>query len=392
MKSKAAVFYIGGAVALYLAATGLSYAVFSQINFGKKPAEVIAVPSAAPNGQFVVDPSLPRTEACPLNGLKFTEMERKKWAERRPLAVMIENHEESRPQSGLSYADIVYETVAEGGITRFMGVFYCGIAAFNKGLAPVRSARTYFLDWVSEYDALYNHVGGAGNCSDDTVDNRAKALCQIDKYGIKDLDQFGIPFPTCYRNYDRLDHPVATEHTMVCFTDKLYDLAKKRNWTNVDEEKISWDKNFIPWKFKDEAKETERGSVSMFKFTHWEGYEKDYVVQWDYDKGTNSYKRNNGGKPHLDLETKQQLTAKNVAIQFAKQTIGVDEHGHLLYGTIGGGKALIYQDGKEINGTWKKPSRTDRTKFFDEKGKEIQFNPGQIWFEIVGLDTKVAKA
>ena len=98
---------------------------------------------------------------------------------------MIENHAEARPQSGLSYADVVYEAVAEGGITRFMGVFYCGIAVRNVNLAPVRSARTYFLPWVLEYDALYNHVGGAGLCNDDTVDDRAKALCQIDQYKIK---------------------------------------------------------------------------------------------------------------------------------------------------------------------------------------------------------------
>ena len=67
------------------------------------------------------------------------------------------------------------------------------------------------------------------------------------------MDQFGISFPTCYRNYDRLDHAVATEHTMTCVTDKLLTLAAERGWTNVDAKGVSWDKNFQSWKFKDDA-------------------------------------------------------------------------------------------------------------------------------------------
>ncbi len=391
MKNKSNVFYIIGAIVLYLVATGISYAGFTLAD--QKKSTLTVVPSNVPatsKGKHVIDPSIPRTEVCPLNGLKFTEMERKKWEERRPLAVMIENHEEARPQSGLSYADIIYETVAEGGVTRFMGVFYCGIAVENLAFAPVRSARTYFVDWVSEYDALYNHVGGAGNCNDDTVDNRAKALCQIGKYGIKDMDQFGIPFPTCFRNYDRLDHPVATEHTMVCHSDKLYDLAKKREWTNVDENGVAWNKNFESWKFKEEPKDSVDGSVKSISFAHWESMVAEYGVKFEYDKTSNTYKRSTGGKPHMDLETNEQLAPKNVVIQFAKETIGVDEHGHVIYGTIGTGKALIFQDGKEISGTWKKINRIARTKFFDEKGKGIQFNPGQIWIDVVSLDTKIA--
>ncbi len=387
MKSKSIIFYIIGALLLYGASTGISYGAFTLL---KSNQSVTAVPvPSSEKGHFVIDPAIPKTEECPLNGQKFTKQEKDIWVGRRPLAVMIENSIDARPQSGLSYADIVYEAVAEGGIPRFMSVNLCGIAAYNIGFAPVRSARTYFVDWVSEYDALYNHVGGAGRCSDDTVDERAKALCQIQKYGIRDMDQFGIAFPTCYRNYDRLDHEVATEHTMVCFSDKLYDLAKKREWTNVDEEGVSWDENFVPWKFKDDTKEGERGTIASVSFVHWDGYEQNYGVQWNYDSITDSYKRVNGGQPHIDLETKEQLTAKNVVIQFTKETDGIDEHAHVLYGTIGTGKALIFLDGKAIVGTWKKPKRIDRTLFFDEKGKEITFNRGQIWIEVVSIDTKV---
>jgi hypothetical protein len=375
-------------LALYLIASGLSYATFTYA--GNKGVTSVSPTNTTPGTQehFFIDPSIPRTQPCPLNGKLYTKQEETVWQKRRPLAVMIENHAESRPQSGLSLADVVYEAVAEGGITRLMGVFYCGIAAGNVNLAPVRSTRTYFLPWVLEYDALYNHVGGAGVCSDPTVDERAKALCQIGQYKIKDMDQFGISFPTCYRNPDRLDHPVATEHTMVCVSDKLFSLAAARGWTNVDASGVAWDKNFVQWKFKDDAPVGDRGASFSATFTAWKDY-AEYAVKWVYDPASNSYKRFNGGAPHMDLETKEQLTAKNIVILFAAETGPVDEHMHLLYANIGTGTGILYQDGKTIKGTWKKPTRTSRTQFFDTNGKEVSFNRGQIWIEMLPVGTPI---
>ncbi|MBI5614143.1 DUF3048 domain-containing protein [Candidatus Gottesmanbacteria bacterium] len=380
-------------IGLFLLSTGVSFAAFSF--FQKGSTNSTSIPSLGgtsekkPTKKFSIDPSIPRTALCPLNGDKYTEQEKVIWEKRRPLAVMIENHEEARPQSGLSYADIIYESVVEGGTTRFMGIFYCGSAAFNIGLAPVRSARTYFLPWVLEYDAFYNHVGGAGNCNDPTVDERAKALCQIDQYRIKDMDQFGISFPTCYRNYDRLDHEVATEHTMVCFTDKLHVLGEKRGWTAIDDNEVRWDKNFVPWKFKEDAKESDRGASFSASFSGWKSMEKGYGVKWVYDKPTNVYKRFNGGVAHFDFESKEQLTAKVVIILFAKETGPVDEHGHLLYANIGSGDGFVYQDGKAIKMTWKKPLRTSRTQFFDKNGEEILLNPGKIWIHMLPTGTPI---
>jgi len=379
-------------VSLYLIATGLSYAAFSTF-LPSSSSEIpkIAVPTPATTQKhFAIDPSIPRTEPCPLNGMLYTKQEKDVWIKRRPLAVMIENHEESRPQSGLSRADIVYETVAEGGITRFMGIFYCGAAAESLALSPVRSARIYFLPWVLEYDGLYNHVGGAGNCDDPTVDDRAKALCRIGQWKVKDMDQFGISFPTCYRNYDRLGHPVATEHTMVCATDKLYQLAEKREWTNVDNLGVSWDKKFQSWKFKDDAKEGDRGSGQAVSYAAWESMAAAYGVRWEYDKATNSYKRLTGGVAHKDLETDEQLSPKVVVLMFAKYTPSLDEHAHVYFENIGVGDAMVFQDGKATKARWSKSDKSARTKFLDTKGKEIELNKGQIWIDMLAVGTKVA--
>lgn len=380
---------------LYLTATGLSFAIFSR-TAGSPLSDVVTVTTDSAGQQhFSIDPSVPRTEVCPLNGKLYTKQERELWEKYRPLAVMIENHVESRPQSGLINADVVYEAVAEGGITRFMGVFYCGVALNSVNFAPVRSARTYFLPWVLEYDALYAHVGGAG--CDDTVDPRARALCQIDEYGIKDMDQFALGIKTydktqflCYRNPDRLGHTVATEHTMVCTSGGLYNEAARRGWTNVDEDGVSWDENFGQWQFEDDAKENDRGSNTTIEFVAWEGYADDFGVKWEYDKIANVYKRNMAGSPHIDLENKKQLEAKNIVILYAKETATGDVHKHLLYANIGSGTGLLFQNGDATKITWKKPANTSRTRFYDTAtNKEITFVRGQIWIEMLPTGTDV---
>lgn len=390
-KEKIIIFLAG--LGLYFLTTGLSYAAFSLIEAGGSRADItspLAKVSPSAKVKYKVDPAIPRDQLCPLNGVKYTKQEKEVWEKRRPLAVMIENSEEARPHSGLSRADVVYEALAEGWITRLMAVFYCNTPFENITIAPVRSARTYFVDWVLEYDALYNHVGGANRIGPnaDITDPRADALGQIDRYGIKDLDQFGIGYPDCYRNPDRLDHPVATEHTMVCFSENLYKIADKRGWTNVDQKGIPWDKNYTSWLFKDDRKEEDRGTVDRVKLVFSEGYEK-YDVVWEYDKANNIYKRLNGGLPHYDLENKEQLSAKNVVIQLTKLIGSVDDLGHLLYVTTGTGKALIFQDGKVMVGTWVKQSRTSRTKYYDSLGKEIQFTRGLIWIEVLSSEKQV---
>ena len=145
---------------LYAVSTGLSFAGFSKLH-AVQQAQNPSTDTGTQSGSqqhFAIDPSVPRTETCPLNGMMYTKQEKEAWEKYRPLAVMIGNHTEARPQSGLSSADVVYEGIVEYGITRFMGVFYCGIAAKTVNLAPVRSARVPYLPWVLEYDALYKHV------------------------------------------------------------------------------------------------------------------------------------------------------------------------------------------------------------------------------------------
>lgn len=389
MNYKKILLYSIAGISLLVFTTGLSYLISGAFLNHRAPLSPQASATPTPGKKSKIDPSIPRTEACPLNGVLFTKQEKDIWSTRRPLAVMIENHLDSRPISGLSSADIIYEAVAEGGITRHMGIFFCGVAADNITLAPVRSTRIYFAKIVPEYDALYNHVGGAGNCDDPTVDPRAKALCFIHTNKIKDLDQFGLDFKSCHRLTNRTDKEVAYEHTMACYTDELYKVAAKRGWTNVDanvKKPISWDQIFVPWKFKDDG--SSKNTATNIKFGFWSN-KPDYDVAWKYDSTTNSYLRSNGGESVIDLNSNEQVSAKNVIIQFAKETGPVDEHLHMLYEVTGTGKTLIFQDGQVISGTWSKSTPTARTRFFDASGKEVQLNRGQIWIEILPLGNTV---
>ncbi|RJQ25640.1 DUF3048 domain-containing protein [Candidatus Parcubacteria bacterium] len=369
---------------IYLISTIISYFIFSGQVLSQTQSPTFSTPVVETkkdqSGRVVFEDKTPKTESCPLNGALYSKKQKDWWESHRPLGVMIENHQESRPQSGLSYADVVYEAVAEGGITRFLTVFYCQDAGI---IGPVRSARTYFLDFISEYgnNPLYAHVGGAN------TPGPADALSQIEKYGWQnhnDLNQFSIDFPTFWRDYERMGRTVATEHTMYSATEKLWAKAKERGLTQIDEDQVKWDEEFVPYKFKEDTSLDKRPENQIINFEFWSKH-KDYIVDWNYDKATNSYLRENGGEKHLDKNNNQQLSAKNIIFVFMRESNandGYEKNLHLLYGTKGTGKAVVFQDGKEIEGTWSKKSRTDHLYIYDKAGNEIKLNRGKIWFKI----------
>lgn len=397
---------------IFVLVSGLSYFLFSAIlpaNINKPTITSTTITTQKQTG--VISFEGPKTEICPINGQLFTKDEKNIWSTRRPLLVMIENHADSRPQSGLQNADVVYEAIAEGGITRFMGVFYCNAVkgATNKyDIGPVRSARTYFLDLASEYAdyPLYNHVGGS-NCSAPkdpvtgqqsgpcTTNKKAQALEQIADYGWNnkgtwgDLSEFSLSYRVCRREPERTGKVVATEHTMYCSTSELWKTAADRGLTNITKvNNQSWDKNYTPWKFSQKDQSIEVPQASTISFDFWPGY-KDYSVTWQYDKQSSIYSRLNADQPHIDFNLNQTITAKNIIIQFTKESRSIDEHLHNLYEVIGKGNGYLFQNGTKTEITWSKTTRTSRTIFKDQTGKEVNFVPGTIWIEILPIGSSV---
>lgn len=295
----------------------------------------------------------PVTYQSPLDGALYTS---KELVDRHPLAVSIENHPDARPQSGLSDASIVYEAITEGGITRFLAIFGPKDA---KEVGPIRSARLFFMDWLKEYDAFFAHAGG-----------NEDALANIDSYKIKDLNHSAKYF---YR--DSKGRSVASEHTLFSSTEKLYSYAKSKKFDTNG-------MNFTKFNFKKDSPTTEISKGAEIDFSN----NISYKVKWTYDPTNNVYLRFLAGKEHTDRNTGKQITAKNIVIQTVSRTLdptGSYGSQNWIFKTIGSGNATIMQDGKLISATWKKTSLTDRTKFYDESGQEIQFNGGNFWYEII---------
>lgn len=335
-----------------------------------------------------ISPDEARDQVCPLNGKMYTTTEKSAWEKRRPLAVMIENSPDARPQSGLSHADVVFEAVAEGGVTRFMALFYCDAQAQDVLLAPIRSARTYFIDYASGFNRpMYTHIGGAN------LAGPADALGQIREYGWQlenDINGlFTVAYPYFVRNENRLGKPVDTEHTVETSTEYLWQIATKREWTNMSPETkvgkkviagTDWKDGYKPWTFETEKGKV--GSTSKISYDFWSGY-AEYAVEWNYDSATDTYKRNLAGQPHVDHNNQKQLSASTIALLLTTEKGPIDEHKHMLYGTTGTGDALIFMHGDVVKARWTKKDRESELRFTDAKGKDIPMARGVTWISIL---------
>jgi len=380
--------YIGSAIAAYVtfATLGDSLPVPGR-NAGGGNQEDVAEEQLV-GTLLTIDPSEPKDQVCPLNGAYYTAAEREAWEKHRPLAVMIENSPDARPQSGLSQADIVFEAVAEGGVTRFMGMFLCDVQVSDTTLAPVRSARVYFIDYASGFNyPLYTHVGGAN------VPGRTDALGRLSDYGWvgrNNLNQFSIGYPTFVRDYNRLEgRQIATEHTMVTTTESLWDVADEREWTNITPEfrvgrtlveEADWQENFEPWSFQ--AEQGPAGEITEVSYDFWSGY-NEYAVRWELDPETGMYKRFQGGEAHIDLNNEQQVMAANVVVLQTTEEGPINEKKHMYYQTTGRGDAFIFQNGELIEARWSKPTRESELQFLDATGNPVEMARGLTWISVV---------
>ena len=304
---------------------------------------------------------------CDLTGEFFSQEEAASWKDERPLGVMVNNHVDARPQSGLIYADLVYEMVAEGGITRFLA-FY--LSKTPEKIGPVRSTREYYLVLVKELsDAMIMHIGYS-----------PQALVAIDTWPVRSLFRGGCEsYPGCtWRDNPR---NVAYEHTAFVNGVVLRDLGKDLGWEGKGDIRV--------YSFKDNSdKYSLKPSVSQISIDFWSKGDYSSVFKYNLEKNTylkfTGYDSNGQPIPHKDQETNEQIEIKNLIVQFVTETaIEGDEKGRLDYQLVGSGKSLVFIDGKVIDGTWSKASRDERTLFYDSDGKEMEFNRGKFWISIV---------
>ena len=312
-----------------------------------------SAPAAAP---IVIDEDkpLPIPEPVfysPLTGLKVKDEAAVK---RQTTAIMIENSPESRPQSGMHDAGVTYEAVAEGGITRFLTVYQ---EKLPKLIGPVRSLRPYYVSWLAPYDPAVAHVGGS-----------AAALKEVRNGKYKDIDQFFNP-GAYYRSSDRY-----APHNVYTTADRLNKLNKDKGFTAA---------TFDAWPRKVDAPSTKPNAKTINVAISGPTYNSRYT----YDAKTNSYKRFQDGKPHVDREAKKPLNPKVVIVMKVKQEAGFEDGYREQITTTGKGEALIFQDGTALKVTWSKKDKRAPIKFTKDN-EEVLINAGRVW--ITAIDSSGA--
>src|SRR3989338_3880481 len=275
--------------------------------------------------------------------------------ELKPVAVMLENHYESRPISGLEEASIIYEVVVEGDITRFLAIFDGSLSA--KKIGPVRSVRPFFVELAEEWNSVLFHAGG----SQDAM----YKLTYSPVYNINEISSDGIYF---WRDPVRgMPHNLYTSANLI----ERAIVAKE----------IDTKADFLPWQFKNDENQESR-----IKNQWNENIEIDfsgnplYQVEYKYNPESNDYTRYLASKVHK-TDRGIILKAKNIVVQYVNFDI-IDDYGRLNVDVKNGGTAEIYQDGKKIEGSWVK-DENKRTHFYNQEGQEVRFNRGTIWIELV---------
>jgi len=280
--------------------------------------------------------------------------------EKRPIAVMLDNHKTARWQAGVSEAEIVYEILAEGTITRYMALF---LENEPIRIGPVRSARPYFINKALEYDAVYTHCGGS-----------EQAFADIKALGVADVDEIRNSGGSFYRYYET---GKKGEHTLYTDISKIRDAQKMHKYRT--------DVKFEPFKFNIEDTDLELGSVVN---DIWIDYKLKNITEYKYDANTKLYTRYKDGEMHIDENNKKPIVAKNIIVQRA-DTNTIDSYGRYSVKLVGKGKGYYVTNGKFIEVTWEKSSRTAKTIYKDLNGNEIKLNPGKTWIQVIKLSTEM---
>ena len=294
----------------------------------------------------------PTTEPSRLTGVAITP----ELNQRGVVGIMIENSPDARPQSGLKDAGVVFEAIAEGGITRFLTLYQ---EAQPDYIGPVRSVRPYYLDWLQGFDAPIAHAGGS-----------ADGLAKIRNENIPDLDQFANA-----GSYMRVNNRYAP-HNLYTTMAKLDALRAAKGFTKS---------TFEGFARKAEAPVNTPTARSIdFNISSFL-----YSPHYDYDAATNTYKRSQGGRPHTDERSGIQIAPKVIIANVMSYGIASNRV-NSNYNTIGSGKSYIFQDGTVIIGTWEKTGSKNQMVFKDAGGKGIKLNPGQTWISAVGSASGVS--
>lgn len=290
--------------------------------------------------------------------------------EDRPVAVMIDNVGNARPQSGLNDAYLVYEIIVEGEQTRLMALFK---GKDLKKIGPVRSSRHYFLDYALENDALYVHYGWS-----------PKAKNDIEYLNLNNINGMAESSKSFWRVKDK-----SAPHNAVTSTEKILEIARRKKYRTYSSKESVLRYTYKELDLVD--------SVNAFNVKL--PYSKFYSVTYKYDEEEKKYVRYYNEKKdgrwkatmQKDWVTKEPIKIKNIIVTFAKNTrlndgTNKDRQELSNIGTLDG---YYITNGKAIKIKCIKPSRVDQTVYKDLNGNDISVNDGNTFIQIVPLNAKI---
>lgn len=308
----------------------------------------------------------------PLTGL---ETKNKDIATAGVTCIMIENSTDARPQSGLTEAGIVYEAIAEGGITRFMAVYQ---EAKPKLIGPIRSARQTYVELAKPYQCSYLHVGGATN-----------AINTLKTSGYRNFDGGWNEGSYVFRssnNSHRNKLPSMPRgryapHNVY----SSFDYIDKYNYANGFGKSTFTGFARIQPDYRTPVEEITAKTIRINMSSNY------YNVIYTYDQANNRYLRSHvTGGAHMNLNadgSKTQIAPTVVVAMKVNAIARSSEKKYSDYVTTGTGDVTIFQDGIEIKGRWTRNSVNDPLKFIDSNGEEIKLNRGQVWVSLYPAGT-----
>ncbi len=326
---------------------------------GNKETEAPPVETSSPSASASASPSESPSPAAaflaPLTGMP-AEQE----VTNRPFSVMINNLAPARPQSGMTQADVVWELLAEGGITRFVAVFQS--KEFADPIGPIRSIRPYYIQVGEFYGGVLVHAGAS---------NDGFAILQKQKK--EHLDEITNAGAYFYRDKTR-----KAPHNVYSTLEKLREGAEKRKYA------ASVNVPLLTFSDSSPALATAASAANIdIKFML-----SSYKVSYAYDSAKGLYYRSINDQPHIDKNNDQQLSAANLVVLSAKHDIK-DDVGRLVVDLDKGGEAILFQQGKSIACSWER-KEGDVIRLMKD-GQELPFVPGVTYYHVVPTSNPMEK-
>ena len=339
-------------VLVFVLAAGLSACKSKE----DTPAEVTSAWPVANMEHRVAKPEGP--PRWPLTGLTAPSADA---VAQRVVSIKVENSAAARPQSGLQNADVVYESIAEGGITRFNALFHSKIPDV---IGPVRSARLSDLWIVPQYNALFYFSGASY-----FVNSRVR------KAGVDNLSEdAGVTYPF-YRSRQR-----SAPHNLYLEGDRVREEGRRRKFATTQ--------TLRPFSFDYRTTDL-TPTVTEIDIP----FSTANRVKWTYDQKTRAYKRENNGRTHTDANSGKQLTAKNVVVMWAamKYSGRRDVAGSETYDIELGGKnrVSVFREGQRYDGMWYADAKAPPV-FKSSDGTVIRLSPGNSWFEVIPTNVNIS--